>query len=126
MKRTDWHKAEAFNDVAQKMRHLKKGDRILVKGSLRNDNWEGRDGVKRYGVKIRAFTVQSVGKDFRSPQIEDANNQFDNYGDVNKNNNRRNANTSDVDKPNMNYNEDALSREMKERIKKLKDTGVPF
>lgn len=48
---------ESFTDL-----ELKKGDVIVIEGSLRQDRWESSDGGKRSKVKILAWKITKVEK----------------------------------------------------------------
>jgi len=59
--RTEWHRLEAWGKTAEVVRdYVKKGDPLLVEGSIRYEEWE-KDGQKRFTTKIRVSTVQLLG-----------------------------------------------------------------
>jgi single-strand DNA-binding protein len=56
--RTSFVDVESWNEVAQTAKKLSRGDFIEVHGSLKQDNYEGKDGTKRSKIKI-------IAKEFR-------------------------------------------------------------
>jgi single-strand DNA-binding protein len=53
---------EAWDSGAEMIgRSLKKGDPVMVEGSLRNDSWE-KDGVKHNSLKIRVNNFSKITK----------------------------------------------------------------
>ena len=51
-KRTDWHILDLWEKKAEVVEsYVKKGDRISIEGTLKNNNFE-KDGVKHYGYTI--------------------------------------------------------------------------
>lgn len=63
---TSFISCEAWDSGAQAIANtLKKGDLVLVEGSLRNDSWE-KDGVKRSTLKVRVNTFAPLAKSTRS------------------------------------------------------------
>jgi single-strand DNA-binding protein len=51
---TQWHQVEVFGKAAEVVRdHCKKGQQILVEGSIRYDEWTDKDGVKKTKAKIK-------------------------------------------------------------------------
>jgi single-strand DNA-binding protein len=55
---TEWFTIEAWNRLAEQCNQfLIKGRRVYVEGRLRTDSWEGRDGQKRYRLKVTASQV---------------------------------------------------------------------
>ena len=50
-------------------RSFKKGDLVLVEGSLRNDSWE-KDGVKHNSLKVRVNNFSKITK--LSSKVEEA------------------------------------------------------
>jgi single-strand DNA-binding protein len=60
--RTEWHNVVIWGKRAEGLHKiLKKGDRILVEGSLRTSSWDDREGVKRYKTEIVARNVLLQG-----------------------------------------------------------------
>ena len=59
--RTEWHRVTIWGKRAEALgKLLRKGDRILVEGSLRTTNWE-KDGVKHYRTDIVGTEVLLQG-----------------------------------------------------------------
>ena len=48
----DWHNVEMWGNSAKAAELLKKGTQVTVSGSLRYDEYEGKDGVKRKTAKV--------------------------------------------------------------------------
>lgn len=60
---TSFIQCEAWDSGAENIANsLKKGDLVMVEGSLRNDSWE-KDGVKHSTIKVR---VNNFGKIIKS------------------------------------------------------------
>lgn len=63
---TSFISCEAWDSGAEAIANtLKKGDLILVEGSLRNDSWE-KDGVKHSTLKVRVNTFAPLAKSTRT------------------------------------------------------------
>lgn len=62
--------------------YLAKGSQVAVQGRLQNNNYETRDGEKRYSVEIVANTVEflSKGKNSNYNQEPEFNNYMDDDG----------------------------------------------
>ena len=43
-------------------RDCRKGSKVLVEGSLREDNWEDREGNRRSKIKVKAFHAEHIGE----------------------------------------------------------------
>lgn len=57
-KKTDFFRCTAWGSTAAFIgRYFKKGSMILLEGSMHNDDYTDKDGVKHYGMSM---TVQSV------------------------------------------------------------------
>lgn len=68
---TSFISCEAWDSGAEAIANtLKKGDLVLVEGSLRNDSWE-KDGVKHSTLKVRVNTFAPLAKSTRS--VKNAN-----------------------------------------------------
>lgn len=51
--RTEWHKIVGFGKMAEvSNNHLKKGSLVYIEGKTQTDEWEDRDGNKRYTKKV--------------------------------------------------------------------------
>lgn len=62
---TTFVQCEAWDTGAEAIEEsLKKGDLVMVEGSLRNDSWE-KDGVKHSTMKIRVNNFAKINKSSR-------------------------------------------------------------
>lgn len=53
-KETTWLRMEVWAEAAQMIcKHFKKGNRILVEASAKNNNWENAQGEKRHEIVFR-------------------------------------------------------------------------
>lgn len=59
----------AFNDLANSVSELSKGDPVIVVGRIREDRWIGKDGQERKGVSIVA---DSIGLGCRKEKKDEA------------------------------------------------------
>lgn len=60
--RTEWHNVVLWGKRAEALsRFLRKGASLLVVGSLRSSEYEGRDGAKRTKVEVNAREVILAG-----------------------------------------------------------------
>ena len=69
-KKTDFFPVQAWNGLAETIaRHFKKGDQILVSGSLQNRQWEDNKGSKHTTTEIVAteFAFCGAKKDSSTP-----------------------------------------------------------
>jgi len=58
---TEWHRLVAFNKAAEVAgKYLKKGEMVLVEGSLRSKKWDD-NGVTRYGTDIVVGRLTLLG-----------------------------------------------------------------
>ena len=74
---TDFHSIQAWGKSAELLEKLgRKGDRIVVEGTVQNNNYE-KDGVKHYGYVINADRLQFVEtkKDRQSEDTQNASTQ---------------------------------------------------
>lgn len=61
--KTQWHNVVAWRSLADiAERYVKKGDRLLVQGSISYRDYEDKDGVKRYTTDILAYDITLTGK----------------------------------------------------------------
>jgi len=50
---TEWHTIVVKNKLAEICeKYLTKGDKIYLEGKIKNRQWEGQDGIKRYNTEI--------------------------------------------------------------------------
>jgi single-strand DNA-binding protein len=60
--RTEWHRVKAFGKLAEICgNYLNKGKQVYVEGSLRTNQWEDSQGVKRYSTEIVARDIEMLG-----------------------------------------------------------------
>ncbi len=60
--RTEWHRVVAFDRLAEICgEYLSKGSQVYIEGRIQTDEWEDKDGIKRYTTKIIASTMQMLG-----------------------------------------------------------------
>ena len=60
--KTEWHRIVVFGKTAEFCgNYLSKGRLVYVEGSLRTNQWEDAQGVKRYTTEIIARDIQLVG-----------------------------------------------------------------
>jgi single-strand DNA-binding protein len=71
--RTDWHTILFYGklvEIAEK--YLHKGDKVLIRGKLRKNTWQDKDGNNRSSVYVEAKEVS-----FLTPKSDDAKTQSD-------------------------------------------------
>jgi single-strand DNA-binding protein len=67
---TSFINCEAWDSGAETIAEsLKKGDLVMVEGSLRNDSWE-KDGVKHSSLKVRVNNFSKISKLSRAKSEE--------------------------------------------------------
>lgn len=67
---TSFINCEAWDSGAETIAEsLKKGDLVLVEGSLRNDNWE-KDGVKHSSLKVRVNNFSKITRLSKKRTVE--------------------------------------------------------
>ncbi len=50
---TDWHNIVVHNKLAEICeKYLSKGDKVYCEGRIKNRQWDGEDGIKRYTTEI--------------------------------------------------------------------------
>jgi single-strand DNA-binding protein len=58
--KTQWHRLDVFGKPAQFIRdYVKKGTKLLVRGSIDYQEWTDKDGNKSYGTKIKVSGFKS-------------------------------------------------------------------
>lgn len=68
---TEWHSVTFFNKQAEGLvKHLTKGQQILVEGELRTSTYE-KDGETRYRTEIVGSQLEFVGDKKKSNHVED-------------------------------------------------------
>ncbi len=71
---TDWFRIVAFNKLAETLHDLRKGDEVLVAGSLHRTTFT-KDGVEYRDVEVRARTIEFLrrkSRDGSASSAEDA------------------------------------------------------
>lgn len=59
---TDWLNCSLFGDRAEKLAsYLVKGTKVLTEGTLRINNYEAKDGTKKYSTDILVNNVEFIG-----------------------------------------------------------------
>lgn len=66
--RTEWHKVTAFSYAAEDCAGLLKGERVIIEGAIRTNEWTDRDGNKRTDKEILATVVDAI--EFRGKRKE--------------------------------------------------------
>lgn len=70
---TDFHRITVFGKTGEFLMTLKKGQPVVVHGSLHNTQWEDKQtGQKRYGHEIRVTRLEVMGSSNRSRDTEAA------------------------------------------------------
>ncbi|MCR9065440.1 MAG: single-stranded DNA-binding protein [Cytophagales bacterium] len=60
---TEWHRIEIWEGLANVVeQYVKKGDPLYIEGKIRNEKWTDQNGQERTGVRIRALSMQMLGK----------------------------------------------------------------
>lgn len=60
--RTEWHRVDVWGRQAESLQpYLTKGKQIFVEGRIQTDEWNDRDGNKRYTTKIVANRITLLG-----------------------------------------------------------------
>lgn len=61
--RTEWHRISVFNQLASIcQQYLKKGALVLIEGSIRHDEFEDKEGNKRYMTSVIAREMKMLDK----------------------------------------------------------------
>lgn len=73
-RQTDWLDVVAWRNTAEFIcKHFRKGDGIIVEGTIQTRNWEDKNGQKRKAVEIVAKNVEFVP---RNKNEKAGNNEF--------------------------------------------------
>ena len=60
--KTEWHKVVTFGRTAElAAQYLRKGREVYVEGKVQTEEWQDKEGNKRYTTKINASTLQFLG-----------------------------------------------------------------
>ena len=61
-KTTDFFNLVAWDKTAEHCgKYLSKGSKVLVEGTLKNNNYEDKNGVKRYDVEVIVGSIEFIG-----------------------------------------------------------------
>lgn len=72
---TTWHNIEIWGKLAEVAdKYVKKGDKLMVEGKIKVDQYEDKDGVKKTATKIRVESMEMLGgkQDSTTPKAEQA------------------------------------------------------
>ncbi len=59
--KTEWHRVVVWNRLAEIcQQYLKKGSLVYFEGKIETNEWEDKEGQKRYTTEIRAFNMQML------------------------------------------------------------------
>lgn len=60
--RTEWHRVIAWGRLAEICdKYLNKGSQVYIEGPIQTNEWEDKNGQKRYTTEIKALTMQMLG-----------------------------------------------------------------
>ena len=86
---TDWLNCTLFGERAEKLaQYLIKGTKVLAEGTLRLNNYEAKDGTKRYSTDILVNNIEMLGgkgesnTEYKEKPIEDMQEVEDDSSDV--------------------------------------------
>ncbi len=66
---TAWHKVVAWDKLAEQVTDLRKGASLDVKGRLKYESYNDKEGVKKYVTKITANAIDAAPKEeFAQPK----------------------------------------------------------
>jgi single-strand DNA-binding protein len=57
---TEWHNVTAWEHLAERMEHIKKGTLIFVEGKIKTNQYTDRDGVNRRQITIVASRILTL------------------------------------------------------------------
>jgi len=64
---TQWVSVLTFGEIAEQLcAAMHKGDKLYVEGTLRLNEWTGREGEKRTGLSVAAWKAEKLGAIGRS------------------------------------------------------------
>jgi single-strand DNA-binding protein len=73
---TEWHNCEAWGRTAEVCgEYLHKGDQVYLEGKVRTEEYEDKEGNRRWSVKVRVDSVQFLtakGERSAPPQQQEA------------------------------------------------------
>ncbi len=68
---TTWHRLVAWGKLAERMEKVvKKGAHIAVTGKLTNNQWEDKDGQKRFNTEVTINDFMLMGSTDKKPANE--------------------------------------------------------
>ena len=74
--RTEWHKVVAWGRTAEVcQQYLKKGSLVYFEGPIQTNEWEDKNGQKRYTTEIKALTMQMLDSRGSGPSEEGSQNR---------------------------------------------------
>jgi single-strand DNA-binding protein len=74
--RTEWHKVVAWGRTAEVcQQYLKKGSLVYFEGPIQTNEWEDKNGQKRYTTEIKALTMQMLDSRGSGPSEEGGQNR---------------------------------------------------
>ncbi len=69
--KTTWHNVVLFGKLAETLaNYLSKGKQVYVEGKIRNNTYDGKDGIKRYVTDIVANSIIMLGNKGQSSNID--------------------------------------------------------
>ncbi len=75
--RTEWHKIVAFGRLGEICgEYLHKGKQVYIEGKLQTEEWEDRDGNKRWTTKVIAREMQMLGSAGKAGRAETTEERF--------------------------------------------------
>jgi single-strand DNA-binding protein len=75
--RTEWHRIDAWRRLGEICgEYLRKGSHVYIEGRLQTDQWEDRDGNKRYTTKIVAQKMQMLDSAAKGGRAEPSDGGF--------------------------------------------------
>lgn len=57
---TEWHMVQAWGPMAERAAGLRKGEGVLVRGSLRTERWTDKAGVERFTTRVLARRIDRL------------------------------------------------------------------
>jgi single-strand DNA-binding protein len=66
--KTEWHRLVVWGSLAEVVeKYVKKGDKLMVTGSLEYSQWKDKEGQTRYTTEIRVRELVMLGSPEKSP-----------------------------------------------------------
>ncbi|MHB1680624.1 MAG: single-stranded DNA-binding protein [bacterium] len=74
--KTTWHNVVLFGKLAETLaNYLSKGKQVYVEGKIRNNTYDGKDGIKRYFTDIVANSIIMLGNKGQGSDIDQSTDQ---------------------------------------------------